>query len=406
MDTKLIAVALSVTALPLSAFADETNVVIYGTLNADIEGVRAKNATAGPLLEIGTQTRVASNSSNIGFKGTETLAGGIKAIFQIESSVNVDAGSGTLTGRNSNVGVTGPFGTVFFGNWDTPYKASTQPLDPFGNTSIAAYSGIMGSPGLNVASTTGSATTSTSPAGTSLTSAAFGFDRRENNSIQYWTPSYSGFTGRLSYSPGEINIGGIKPNLWSVAGTYDNGPLLVTAAYEQHRDYLAAAFASTGPGLIALLFPTAGVTTVTDSKDYGGKIGASYTFGPAKIAAAFERLKYRASTNLGNLEAKRNAWMIAGSYQMGATVLRASYMDTSKDEFNGVRLGARDGKQWAVGVGYTFSRRTEAFALYTGINNSNGASYNFGINPLTQLGVGVPAGADPRGFALGIKHTF
>jgi len=108
-------------------FAQGSNVVIYGTFNADFENVERGGATAAGsagnnlvgaptaanALNQGSRNRVSSNSSNIGFRGTKDLGGGLKAIFQLESSTNIDAGGGNFGGRNSNVGLTGPWGTVF-----------------------------------------------------------------------------------------------------------------------------------------------------------------------------------------------------------------------------------------------------------------------------------------------------
>ena len=51
--------------------------------------------------------------------------------------------------RNSAVGLTGDYGTLFFGQWDTPYKYATvfvgplRGLNPFDNT-------LTGNPGFNV----------------------------------------------------------------------------------------------------------------------------------------------------------------------------------------------------------------------------------------------------------------
>jgi predicted porin len=53
---------------------------------------------------------MSSNSSCLGFRGTEELGGGLKAIFQIESSINPHSGTGTFSGRDSFVGLNGGFG--------------------------------------------------------------------------------------------------------------------------------------------------------------------------------------------------------------------------------------------------------------------------------------------------------
>src|SRR4029077_8665248 len=137
----------SAIAAPLSVQAQSSSVQIYGTINVDYEAVQAGGASPAAALAPGQlgaaptgvnvpwRDRVTSNSSNIGFRGVEDLGGGLKAIFQIESAIGFDnqatfgtnTANGTATGggfatRNTNVGLSGNWGTVFAGQWDTPYK--------------------------------------------------------------------------------------------------------------------------------------------------------------------------------------------------------------------------------------------------------------------------------------------
>src|SRR5258708_22984282 len=122
------------------------NVQIYGTLNIDIESVKA---TGAPGLNFPSRSRVTSNSSNIGLRGTEDLGQGVRAFYQIESAVNFDNGtsSGFWASRNSAARLLGNCGQVFLGQWDSPYKYSTRPLGPTRDSGIAACPGLLGSPG-------------------------------------------------------------------------------------------------------------------------------------------------------------------------------------------------------------------------------------------------------------------
>ena len=63
---------------------------LYGTLNLDVEAVRGQQ----PDGSNPTTVRVSSNSSRFGFRGTESLGGGLAAIFQIESAISADDGGG------------------------------------------------------------------------------------------------------------------------------------------------------------------------------------------------------------------------------------------------------------------------------------------------------------------------
>ena len=94
MNKKLVAVAVAgVLAAPLAAQAQTANVTLYGRLNLDYEIVNGKqpfapgcNATIDGCNQANpTASRLSSNSSRIGLRGTEALGGGLNAIFQIES---------------------------------------------------------------------------------------------------------------------------------------------------------------------------------------------------------------------------------------------------------------------------------------------------------------------------------
>lgn len=69
--------------------------------------------------------------SVFGLRGEEPLGGDFKAVWQIESNLSVDNGQGGIAGRNSRVGLAGPYGLVFMGHWHTPYTESTMGYDPY-----------------------------------------------------------------------------------------------------------------------------------------------------------------------------------------------------------------------------------------------------------------------------------
>jgi len=54
-------------------------------------------------------------------RGTESLGGGLSAIFQIESSIVADNSGGTLAGRETFAGLQGGWGTVKLGYFLSPY---------------------------------------------------------------------------------------------------------------------------------------------------------------------------------------------------------------------------------------------------------------------------------------------
>ena len=88
MNKKLMAVAVAgALAAPAAVFAQASSVQIYGRLNAGIDQYQDKGASTpgsngGGLAN---RTRIFDSSSRLGFRGTEDLGNGLKAIFLIES---------------------------------------------------------------------------------------------------------------------------------------------------------------------------------------------------------------------------------------------------------------------------------------------------------------------------------
>ena len=109
MKKSLIALAVAGTIAAPAAFAATANVDIYGIMNIAIQDTDANNVDLD----------VVDNVSRIGFKGSEDLGGGLKAIWQIEQGLNASTADQTAFGgkglRNTFVGLSGGFGTALIG---------------------------------------------------------------------------------------------------------------------------------------------------------------------------------------------------------------------------------------------------------------------------------------------------
>src|SRR3972149_6525181 len=96
MNKKLTALAVAgALAAPAAAFAQASNVTIYGRANLGLDPSAATGATAGSAFDYKSRNRVYDAGSRLGFNGTEDLGGGLKAIFLMESGVNIDTGGAT-----------------------------------------------------------------------------------------------------------------------------------------------------------------------------------------------------------------------------------------------------------------------------------------------------------------------
>jgi len=350
-------------AASAGAVRAQSTVTIYGRLNVSLEHADASHSPRDRAVN-----RESNNRSVIGFRGTEDLGAGVQALFQIEGSLALDTGVGpSLANRDTRVGLQTPYGLLFAGQWGTPYLLATSTFDPWYPTT-AGYMALMAN---------GSAPTTNHLGNTAS------FDRRQQNIVHYWTPSWNGLTGRVAYAfnDGESGPNGARPQLWSASLSWDDGPWNLALAHETHREYQ-------GPHL-------------TDSAT---KLGAAYRFGPGRLAAVVERLRYE--TPLGALT--RDSVYLAATWQIGATSLRASFTDAGEGKGPaGTRIGfvsAGEGtgsRQWTLGADYTLSKRTGFYAYVSRIDNQARAAYDFAINPL-----GVGAGEKPTVFAVGMRHAF
>jgi len=347
------------------AAAQSDNVQIYGRINLGLEQVSTSADAKGNDV---STTRLSNNRSVLGFRGGENLGDGWKAIFQIEGTMSPDTGAGSPAQRDTRIGLETPAGTLFAGHWTTSYNNSTAGLDPFYPTT-AGYMSIMGN---------GSASTADNVSDTSS------FDRRQQNSVHYWSPNWNGLSLRVTQGVNEERpANGARPSLTSAAAIWEYGPWYAVAATERHHEYQ-------GPGL----------------NDTGSKLALSYNFGETKLAVIGERLKYEAP--VGTLE--RNAWYLSATHQMGRHGLRfgvARSGDGTGSSPLGTRIGfLRKGPDTGathatIGYDYNFSKRTSVFAYYTHLHNEKNAVYDFAIN-----GVTTSPGATAKGTVLGIRHFF
>lgn len=364
---KILAVAIA-SAFAAPAFAATSNVDIYGSINLSVENV-----------DDGTNDwnrMVTNNNSFIGFKGSEDLGGGMKAVWQIESNINIDgnqsnaADAGNIYGtRNTFVGLSGGFGTVVGGVHDTPYKMATGPLDKFVGT-LGDYNAVFGNAAGNASSI---------------------FDLRTGNTIAYISPNFSGFDVKAAYVmglEGTASAAADESSAYSLSGTYANGPLFVTAAYEKHNSV----------GTVAC---NAGATCLgqgTLDRD-AWKVGAGYKFGDLSVGAVYETMDGDAGTLVGH-----DSWGLNAAYAMGAITLKASYAQAGEiDNTAGVEVANTGADMWAVGVDYALSKRTLVQLTYANMDNDSAGTWDLGQGPqVTASGVG----ADVSGFSLGVKHTF
>lgn len=304
MKKSLIALAVAGVVAAPAAFAASANVDFYGKFRVSLDH-----------LDNGIGWQMSDQVSRVGFKGAEDLGGGLKAIYQLETGFNIGANSNAVysfsnsagglgSQRNTFVGLAGDFGTVLAGRHDTPYKMAGS-ADLFGDTlADAQNTGML---------------------------CIICEDLRVNNAVAYVSPSFSGLTVAAAIVTGN-GLGDTNDlsDAYSLAAMYGNGPLSLSAGYENLDKYGA--------------------------KQYAWKLNGSYTIDSLKLGATYEQLK-----KIGGIsDAKSNNYLISAAYGMGPITLAAQYGKRNPND----AAGNNDLTDTTLGVVYSMSKRTSTYLGY------------------------------------------
>src|SRR5690242_20158503 len=92
-DMKRVLVVGVLSALSTGAAVAQTGVTLYGVADAAIDYVKASGAAAGSAADKPGVTRLSSEGSYWGIRGSERLGGELDAIFQLEGNFSIDSGA-------------------------------------------------------------------------------------------------------------------------------------------------------------------------------------------------------------------------------------------------------------------------------------------------------------------------
>jgi predicted porin len=421
MQKKLIALAIAGLA-STAAFA-QSNVTVYGVADASLENVSATGATASSTttngISLPSRNRVQSNSSYIGFKGTEALGNGINGIFQLESqfaadnAVNSSSGGsvntvapgttvgGTLATRDTFVGVNGAFGTVKLGHVSTPHRLVAATFDVMpGATGVAGFNSMIGR--INVGATPVDGTTTNSLTAANNLNAIY-----RTQAINYDSPVFGGFSGSLLYAANENRatdstvVAKLNAQSWNAALKYGNGPLNAAYSYLIQEDGSTTSSAT-----------NAGLGTKLKSH----LLAANYVFNGATTVSVMYNQNILAVDSASTNEYKNAVWWLGVKHVMGAHELAGMYAVANDGSVSNIGTGAatasdRGANQLGLRYAYNFSKRTSLYAVATRITNKSNGTYDFGAG--TAVGANnagtsnaLQAGVDPQAFGLGLRHSF
>lgn len=210
----------------------QSSVTVYGIID---DGITFSSNAAG-----GRQYALSSgviSGSRWGFRGSEEIGGGLKAVFQLENGFDVNSGKlgqgGLEFGRTSMVGVLTKYGTVTLGR---------------------QYDALVDSVGLLAVADQWAGYYAAHPGDVDNFNNSF----RANNSVKYVSPSLGGLTFEGLYSFGGTSGDFSRNQLISLGAVYSNGPLVAGAGYINARNPNIGAF-----GNSSTTTPTAAVNAIT-----------------------------------------------------------------------------------------------------------------------------------------------
>lgn len=235
--SRLSLIALAALCVASGAQA-QSSVTLYGAIGLDLISVSKvySGATSKSMVRLDDNAIV---NSRIGFKGSEDLGGGLKGIFDLESSLGPDTGSGggsapTFWNRGAFVGLANDMGSIKFGRqWDVAD-------DYMGNYFVFGYYAPFFFNGFGSLS------------------------NLYNNAVKITLGDMGGFQAGAFYSLGESATNTWAGNFLQVAATYTAGPFSIGGMYDTMKDPLG-----------------------TGKKDDTYAIGASYDFGMAKLRLGY-----------------------------------------------------------------------------------------------------------------------
>ena len=373
-----VALATAFAIAAVAAQAQTANVTLYGYINTSIESNRGSTATTSS-----TVNRMTSNSSQFGLRGSESLGGGLSAVFNLQNGFGSDDGSlngGAIWGREAWVGLEGGFGQIRAGYGLTAYDdvlgLSHQNIGSTGmqnrNAGLSSGPGFAGNQLFTSYGRNGAAGCATDS----------NFDARAANSLSYQTPDFAGFRVRTTYALiEELSSKGCK--LWDTAAIYSNGPITAGLTYSLHKDFRGLAGATVGAGAIG---NTAGSHDQNTIRGYG-----RYNFGVARVDAAYEVMSFKLAS--GTLKAKY--WEVGAQMPMGAAnfglqysqrdngaawayVAPTGYAVTAATPIALIRNNwtVGGGKHLAVVADYSLSKRSQAYAYFSNLKNETNGKQN------------------------------
>lgn len=323
----------------------QSSVSLYGIMDAGVYSKQLAGEARVKTLSSGVMS-----TSRWGFRGTEDLGGGLRAIFDVSSFVRADTGE---SGRFPNDGMYSRYafvglqsttmGRLRMGRVTTPGFLLGITTSPFGDsTTVGPYllHTYLGSASQPLMTGNGAP------------------DSAWSNSVSYNTPVFDGFSLSAQLAAGEGTTAGRRSAL---GANYASGPFTIGVAYEK-LDKMSMSFSKPPASILMEDASTLQAATTYDAKAV--KLFAKY--GSTKLE--------RPGTDI-----KLGTVAFGALVPLGSGRLMLEGARTNKEQ---TLLADVKRTTISFGYGYDFSKRTDLYAVamsdkVTGLKN--GFGYTVGI---------------------------
>lgn len=426
--------AAAMACIATTAMAQEstpTSVTLYGIADAGINHVTG--------LKQGSVTHLASGimeGSRWGLKGNEELGGGYKAIFVLESRVELDTGAsynttasgtqlpdrvsfanqmgltsanpqiqalyqGLVAGAGAAIGSTLGVNVVDKNLFDRQLYVGL--VTPVG----AITAGRQYTPGYLAVGAFDSMHTESSLAVGQLVAVPVSFNIRTSNSVQYAIKT-GGLTATAMYALGEVAGNNSAGRLLGAMAMYKGDGYGFGAGYNTQKNELGqksltnailGASVDIGPGVLSAVAANikddnpAGLSGIAARLTPGAIQNAGPVLGPVlalQVQNAF----------ITNFKQNSNVFHIGYRMTMGPNTVTVAY-----NTMNDKTAANADRASYGVAYTYALSKRTDLNAVLTHFNNKNTSQLAPGGNGFLG-GVTRAAGVDSNNVAFGIRHRF
>ncbi len=330
-------VTLAVALLSVfGAVSAQSSITMYGVIDAGVVYNNGSN-------DAGSVTRLESgieSGSRLGFKGTEDLGNGLKAMFVLEQGYSAVTGvstqGGRLFGRQAFVGLGGSLGAVTLGRQYTPVNNAYGAIDPFGSNTAGDINTLFGHDADFLSR-----------------------DFRMDNAVIYTTPSnLGGFNAVLAYGFGGQAGDTTAESQTGLSIGYATGPLNVIYAYHEANN----------------------ANSVTNTSDFKTHfVGGTYDFKVVKAHAAYDR------TSQGH-EHDMQSYLIGATIPLGKHSIFGDFIYRDNK-----RAASANANQVAVGYNHTLSKRTNLYSIVAHTTNRAFSKVNTSVdgNSVTRVQLGV-----------------